>query len=38
METDPLLANVRRLPQYAELRQAGMACRDRFRAEMRQAK
>lgn len=38
MDTDPLLANVRRLPQYAELRQAGMACRDRFRAEMQQAK
>ncbi len=30
METDPLMENVRKLPEYAELRAAGIACQNRF--------
>jgi DNA-binding winged helix-turn-helix (wHTH) protein/tetratricopeptide (TPR) repeat protein len=35
MDTDPLLANVRRLPEYKELRHSGVECRDKFRAQMK---
>jgi len=34
MDSDPFLANVRRLPEYKELRQAGIACRENFRSQM----
>jgi hypothetical protein len=34
IDSDPLLANIRRLPEYKELREAGMACREKFRAQM----
>ena len=34
MDSDPFLANIRRLPEYKELRQAGIACRENFRAQM----
>jgi len=34
IDSDPFLANIRRLPEYKELRQAGMACRDNFRSHM----
>lgn len=34
MDSDPFLANVRRLPEYKELRQAGIACRESFRSQM----
>ena len=30
MDTDPLLASVRSVPEYKEIRQAGIACRARF--------
>jgi serine/threonine protein kinase len=35
MEHDPLLANVRTLPEYGELRQAGVACQQVFLKEKR---
>ncbi len=34
MDSDPFLANIRRLPEYQELRQAGMACRENFQKQM----
>jgi DNA-binding winged helix-turn-helix (wHTH) protein len=34
MDSDPFLANVRKAPEYKELRQMGMACRENFRAQM----
>jgi hypothetical protein len=34
MDSDPFLANVRRLPAYRELRQAGITCRENFRSHM----
>lgn len=34
IDSDPLLANIRRLPEYKELREAAIACRERFRAQM----
>jgi hypothetical protein len=30
METDPLLAKVRAMPEFAELRSLGIACQQRF--------
>lgn len=36
-DTDPLLANVRRLPEYKDLRQAGVACRENFRSQVQKA-
>jgi hypothetical protein len=30
METDPLLARVRAMPAFAEIRSLGMACQQRF--------
>ncbi len=38
IDSDPFLANIRRLPEYAELRQAGANCRDNFRAQMQEAR
>jgi eukaryotic-like serine/threonine-protein kinase len=32
MDNDPLYANVRGMPEFAEIRKAAMACRERFRA------
>lgn len=37
MDSDPLLVNVRRFPEYKEIRQAGINCRDNFRAQMKAA-
>ncbi len=34
MDTDPFLANVRKTPEYKEVRQAGINCRENFRAQM----
>jgi len=34
MDSDPFLANVRGLPEYKELKQAGIACRENFRVQM----
>ncbi len=34
MDSDPFLANLRRVPEYGELRQAGMTCRQEFKAQM----
>lgn len=34
MDSDPFLANVRKLPEYKQLRQAGIACREGFRSQM----
>jgi DNA-binding winged helix-turn-helix (wHTH) protein len=34
MDSDPFLANVRRLPEYQELREVGIACRENFRVHM----
>lgn len=38
IETDPFLANVRMRPEYAELKKAGVACHDEFRAHMEKAR
>lgn len=38
IDDDPFLANIRRLPEYAQLRQAGVACRENFRAQMQKSR
>jgi DNA-binding winged helix-turn-helix (wHTH) protein len=35
IDSDPLLANVRKLPEYGQLRRDGTACRENFKAIMR---
>ena len=35
MDSDPMLANARRLPEYAKLRQEGVACRESFQSQMK---
>ena len=34
MDSDPFLANARKAPEYKELREMGMACRENFRIQM----
>jgi tetratricopeptide (TPR) repeat protein len=34
IDSDPFLANVRSLPEFADLRRSAVACRDNFRARM----
>lgn len=34
MDSDPFLANLRKLPEYPELRQAAITCRNTFRSHM----
>lgn len=36
MDSDPFLTNIRRLPEYKVVRQAGIACRENFRSHMQQ--
>jgi hypothetical protein len=38
MEKDPLLASIRGTPEFAEIRQAGIACQQRFLAHRAAAK
>jgi TolB-like protein/Tfp pilus assembly protein PilF len=38
MDNDPLYANIRGMPEFAEIRKAGMACRERFTAHRSQRK
>jgi len=38
MDSDPFLANVRKLPEYPKLREAGIACRENFRTEMQKSR
>jgi len=33
MDTDPMFASIRSLPEYAQIRSAGMACQNNFLAE-----
>jgi tetratricopeptide (TPR) repeat protein len=35
MDSDPFLANIRKLPEYKELRELGIACRENFRSQMK---
>jgi hypothetical protein len=35
MDSDPFLANIRKLPEYKELRQAGTLCWETFRSQTR---
>jgi hypothetical protein len=37
METDPLLANVRGMPEFAEIRSLGIACQQRFLEHRKQS-
>jgi len=37
METDPLLENMRRMPEFAEIRAAGIACQKRFLEHRKQS-
>lgn len=36
IDSDPFLANVRKLPEFANLRKSSVACRETFRAQTRQ--
>lgn len=38
IDSDPMLASVRRLEGYRQLRQSAITCRERFEAEVRQAR
>ncbi len=38
MDSDPFLANLRRMPEYKELKQAGIDCRENFRKQMQAAR